>query len=120
MQCGSKDTLARWESIGRRGPRLISLAQVLSSGRGSIQLTLKEFISEVTSFHTRLMEQMSARVMEVLAGALPDSVQVDLVELTCEHQHRSHDDISRRTAPTKTDWGLVRGALAKIEHNSNH
>jgi hypothetical protein len=35
------------------------------------------------------MEQMSERVKRVLAGALADSVQVDLDGLKREHKHRS-------------------------------
>jgi hypothetical protein len=90
-----------------------------SAARGSFRLTLEDFISEVSSFHTRLMEQMSKRVTHVLAGSLPDNVHVDLVGLQREHQCRSHDDIRHRTVPTQTDWSLVRAALAKIERNSN-
>jgi hypothetical protein len=85
---------------------------------GCFQMTLEDFISEVVSFHTRLMEQMSERVIHVLAGALPDSVHIDLPELRHEHQYRSHNDVRHRTVPTNTDWSLVRAALAKIEGNS--
>ena len=88
-----------------------------SAVRGSFQLTIEDFISELVSFHTRLMEQMSERVTRVLAGALPDGVHVDLAALEREHSHRSHNDISRRTAPTTTDWNCVRGTIAEIERN---
>lgn len=84
---------------------------------GSFQLTIEDFISEVVSFHTRLMEQMSERVTRVLAGALPDSVQVDLGGLKREHNHRSQNDINHRTVPTTTDWSLVRAAIAEVERN---
>jgi hypothetical protein len=85
---------------------------------GTFQLTLEDFISEVTSFHTRLMEQMGERIKQVLAGILQDSVHVDLHGLKREHQQRSHNDIHHRTVPTNTDWSLVCAALAKIEGHS--
>jgi len=90
-----------------------------SAVRGSFRLTLEHFLSEVTSFHTRLMEQMGERVADVLAGALPDSVHVDLAGLQREHHYRSHNDIRHRIVPTHTDWSLVSAALATIERNSN-
>jgi len=90
-----------------------------SAARGSFRLTLEDFISEVSSFHTRLMEQMSQRVTQVLARALPHKVHVDLAGLQREHQYRSHDDIRHRAVPTQTDWSLVRAALTKIERDSS-
>jgi len=93
---------------------------VWSAARGSLQLPLEDFISELTSFHTRLMEQMSERVTQVLAGALPDNVHVDLAGLTREHQYRSHNDIGHRTVPTQTDWSLVGAALAQIGADGQH
>jgi hypothetical protein len=86
-----------------------------SAGRGSFSLPLVEFISEAVSFHDRLMEQMDARVKRVVAGALPNSVGVDLPGLEREHAYRYINDMNRRTVPTTTDWNRVRAAIAEIE-----
>jgi hypothetical protein len=86
-----------------------------SAVRGSFQMPLQDFISEVVSFHTRLMEQMSERVTQFRAGALPDCVHVDLAGMEREHQFRSNNDIRHRTVATKTDWNNVRAAIEEVE-----
>jgi hypothetical protein len=86
-----------------------------SADCGSFSLPRVQFISEVVSFHDRLMEQMHERVKRVVAGALPNSVHVDLAGLQSEHAYRCINDMNRRTVPTTTDWGRVRAAIAEIE-----
>ena len=95
--------------------KLLNGSPAWSAGCGSFSLPLEEFISEAVSFHDRLMEQMGERVKRVVAGALPDSVHVNLAGLEREHAYRSINDMNYRTEPTATDWDCVRAAIAEIE-----
>jgi hypothetical protein len=83
---------------------------------GSAQLSREEFISEAQAFHDALMSQMGERVERVLAGVLPQHVQIDLPGLKREHAERSRTlerELSGPTAPT--DWERVRHAVREVE-----
>jgi hypothetical protein len=83
---------------------------------GSHRIGRATFETELRAFHGALMEQMGRRKDEVLAGALPVDVQVDLPALEREHARRSRtieEAIARPSSPT--DWAAVASAISEIE-----
>lgn len=86
---------------------------------GSHSLPRDEFVREVKSFHTRLMEEMGERVKQVVAGALPPEVRVDLPNLQREHEKRRLLWEGMFAGPaTPTDWKATYEALLEIEQGN--
>lgn len=85
---------------------------------GTYCLSREEFIAEVKSFHTRLMEQMGDRVKQVLAGALSPDIAIDLDWLQREQKERSRSIDGVFLGPsTATDWQAVQSAINEIERD---
>jgi hypothetical protein len=85
-----------------------------SAAVGSYQLLRDEFIEEMKSFHVRLMDQMAARVEQVVAGCLSSEIQIDLPGLVREHEQRTLAlDATLKAAP-ETDWQHVERAIREI------
>ncbi|ANW02365.1 DUF5984 family protein [Bradyrhizobium icense] len=81
---------------------------------GSYQMPRDEFIEEMKSFHVRLMDQMAARVDQVVAGRLPSDIQIDLPGLVREHEQRGRSlDSALRFVP-QTDWQQTERAIREI------
>jgi hypothetical protein len=81
---------------------------------GSYQMPRDEFIEEMKSFHVRLMDQMAARVDQVVAGRLPSEIQIDLPGLVNEHEQRARPlDPALRFDP-ETDWQQAERAIREI------
>jgi hypothetical protein len=81
---------------------------------GEFQMPRREFLAEVQSFHTRLIEQMEGRIEQVYCGKLHPQIQVDLDALVVEHEERSdalHDALALKA---QTDWQAVERAIAEI------
>jgi Family of unknown function (DUF5984) len=86
---------------------------------GSAQLSRQQFIYEVKAFHTALMSQMGERVDQVLAGVLPQQVQIDFPALQHEHAVRSRPlDREFHGPVVPTDWERVRHAVLEIERTA--
>jgi hypothetical protein len=86
-----------------------------SANVGFSQFTRESFLEEVRSFHDRLMGEMKERVDQVLAGALPPQIRVDLAELVREHEGRSRFDNAFANPVVATDWNKVQKAILEIE-----
>lgn len=83
---------------------------------GTFSLPRAQFIVEIQSFHSRLMEQMSERVKSVAAGALNPDISVDLPGLRREHEFRCLSlDRTRATSIPATDWRAVHEAIQEVE-----
>jgi hypothetical protein len=81
---------------------------------GAYQMPRDAFIEEMKSFHVRLMEQMAARVDQVVAGCLPPEIQIDLPGLIREHEQRARSfDSALRFVP-ETDWQQAERAIREI------
>lgn len=81
---------------------------------GEFQMPRREFLAELQSFHTRLIEQMEGRLEQVFCGALPPELQIDLDTLVIEQEERGdalHDALNLKV---QTDWAAVGHAIAGI------
>jgi hypothetical protein len=85
-----------------------------SALRGSYKIPRADFIAEVRSFNKRLMDQMSDRVHEVLAGALGPSINIDMPALVREHEQRSRALESALRHQQQTDWKCVGAAMDEV------
>jgi hypothetical protein len=95
--------------------KLLEGVQAWSAVQGAFALPREQFVSEIQSFHSRLMEQMTVRVEQVLAGALSPEIQIDLVGLQREHEFRSlpiDRTIARSMQPI--DWRRVHEAIQEV------
>ena len=95
--------------------KLFEGVQTWSAVQGAYALPREQFVSEIQSFHSRLMEQMAVRVDLVLAGALSSDIQIDLPGLQEEHEFRSlpiDRTIARSLQPT--DWQRVHEAIQEV------
>lgn len=87
-----------------------------SATAGTHTLPRDAFVEEVFSFHERFMCAMDKRINEVIAGALPKSIRVDLADLAREQRERAAS--VNRSALMRcpgTDWTHVAKAIAKLE-----
>lgn len=85
-----------------------------SALQGSYPMPRAEFIDEIRSFHDRLMDQMSERVQEVLAGALPSGIHIDMPALVREHEQRTRTLEQALLRESRTDWRRVEAAIDEI------
>jgi hypothetical protein len=81
---------------------------------GSYQMPIDEFIEEIKSFHVRLMDQMAARVDQVLAGHFPPAIEIDLPGLVTEHEQRTRSLDEALSVVPGTDWQRVETAIREI------
>jgi hypothetical protein len=81
---------------------------------GSYQMPRDKFIEEMKSFHDRLMDQMAARVDQVVAGCLPSGIQIDLPGLVREHEQRARSLDSALCVDPETDWQQAERAIREI------
>lgn len=96
--------------------RLVDGVQAWSASCGAYCLSREQFIAEVRSFHERLMQQMAERIQQVVDGALPAEVRVDLPGLQREHVKRSElAEITFLSSHTPTDWKAVEAARQVLE-----
>lgn len=96
--------------------RIIDGQPVWSATRGSYHLSRDAFLQEVRSFHDRLMQQMSERLEQVIAGMLPAEIEVDLPELKRQHMGRERS-LERSLAPPAPaiDWKRIREAIRQMK-----
>ena len=88
--------------------------QVWTSGFGEFQLPRREFIAEVHAFHSRLIEEMAARVEQVESGALPPEVQIDIAALRSEQDRRADELHDALDLESQTGWAAVERALHAV------
>jgi hypothetical protein len=82
---------------------------------GRYSLTRSDFVAECQSFHERLMDAMSERINQVVAGVLSPAIQIDLEGLVREHDRRRHlSPLNFGALPSPTDWAAVREAMRTI------
>lgn len=83
---------------------------------GTYTLTRDAFVEEVLSFHERFMRAMDERVNEVIAGALPKSIRIDIGGLVREQQERvASVNRSKLMRSPRTDWAQAAKAVARLE-----
>jgi hypothetical protein len=86
-----------------------------SASYGTYSLPCQQFAEEVRTFHSRLMRAMAERVENVVAGALPSEVHVDIPGLLREqHMRASLSSANFGPPPDPTDWDAVRQAIKTI------
>lgn len=94
--------------------RLFDGKPAWSAVLGSYQMPRNEFIEEMRSFHSRLMEQMTVRVEQVQEGALAPEIEIDLPGLAKEHEQRMRTlDTALNQCP-RTDWNEIERAIREI------
>ena len=99
--------------------KLIDGHPAWSATVGCYTLTRDEFLSEVRSFHERLMEQMGERVQRALSGAIPREIRIDLPGLAAEHIQRCGSLDAVLSAPrTPTDWATALDAIRRVERGT--
>lgn len=94
--------------------RLFDGKPAWSAVLGSYQMPRNEFIGEIKSFHYRLMEQMAARVEQVLAGALSSEIEIDLPRLVKEQEQRVRTLDAALNLLPQTDWQETERAIGEI------
>jgi hypothetical protein len=99
-----------WDNHDRHFGGKLAWSAVL----GAYQIPRDEFIEEVTSFHVRLMDQMAARVDQVVSGCLPSEIQIDLPGLVREHEQRARSLDSALKIVPGTDWQQAESAICEI------
>jgi len=96
--------------------QLIEGVHAWSALHGRYRISRDQFVIEVRSFHERLMAQMTERVEQVVAGALPAQIRVDLHGLRREQAKRcSLVDSAFEALTPPSDWRRVQDALRQIE-----
>lgn len=95
--------------------KLVDGVPAWSAQHGSYRLPKSDFLSEVQSFHARLMGQMADRVARVAAGALAPNVRIDVPSLQREQLERCRALDQALLTPVATDWAAVREAIAEIK-----
>ena len=90
--------------------------QAWSASTGTHTLPRNAFVEEVLSFHERFMSAMDKRINEVISGALPKSIRVDLDGLASKQQKRAasvnHSSLVRCPG---TDWTHAAKAIARLK-----
>jgi len=104
-----------WDNRDRHFDRKPAWTAVL----GSYQMPRDKFIEEMKSFHDRLMDQMAARVDQVVAGCLPSEIQIDLPGLVREHEQRARSLDSALSVVLETDWQQAERAIREILSGRN-
>lgn len=82
--------------------------------RGSYKLPRSEFMSEIQSFHSRLMEQMALRVGQVLSGAPAPEVCINQAALEMEQKERGGTLNRALSSSVQTDWQSVEMAINEV------
>lgn len=82
--------------------------------QGKYKLSRAEFNKEVQSFHTRLMDQMTQRVGQVLSGALSKEININLDGLKREHEQRCHSLDEALSLHPQTNWQAVEQAINEL------
>jgi hypothetical protein len=87
-----------------------------SATAGTHSLPRDTFIKEVLSFHERLMCAMDKRIHQVIAGALPKSIRIDIDGLVREQRERvASVNRSALMRCPETNWTHAALAIAKLE-----
>lgn len=81
---------------------------------GRYQLKRDQFMLEIRSFHTRLMNQMSERIEQVLTGILSPEINIDLASLVREHEQRFSTLDKALSSPFLTNWQETQRAIDEI------
>ena len=85
-----------------------------SAMKGHFQMLREDFVSEVRSFHSRLIEQMTSRVSQVVAGALSPEIRIDFPGLLTEHEQRRNTFNEGLGNNVATPWDEVEHAILEI------
>jgi hypothetical protein len=85
--------------------------QAWASLIGRFKLPRADFEAEVRSFNDRLIDQMGTRIRQVIEGALPPSIEIDIGGLVHEHNERGKAlESAMAEPPDATSWDEVRTA----------
>lgn len=85
-----------------------------SAMKGNFQMQREDFVREIESFHFRLIEQMTSRVNQVVAGALSTGIRVDFPGLLAEHEQRRNAFNQALSNTVTTQWHEVERAIMVI------
>jgi hypothetical protein len=86
--------------------------------KGDFQMLREDFVGEVESFHFRLIEQMTLRVNQVVAGALPAEIRIDFPGLLAEHEQCRNAFNQALSNTVTTPWDEVERAIKVIAGDS--
>jgi hypothetical protein len=89
-----------------------------SALKGHSQMPREDFVREIESFHFRLIEQMSSRVNQVVAGALSPEIRIDFPGLIAEHEQRRKAFEQALSNKMITQWDEVERAVMVIAGDS--
>ncbi|WP_431476396.1 DUF5984 family protein [Massilia eburnea] len=87
--------------------------------KGHLQIPRDEFIKEIESFHFRFIEQMAVRISQVVSGALPPEIRIDLQQLQAEHEERQNAFKLALSNIVSTPWDEVERAILAISAARN-
>lgn len=94
--------------------KLIDGQAAWSANLGAHKLLRSEFVHEVESFHTRLMNQMEERVKQVVAGVLNPEISIDFAALVKQHEKRCLSLQSALDVKAETDWSKIEKAIHEV------
>lgn len=82
---------------------------------GEWLLSKTDFLAEIRQFHKRLISEMAGRVDSVVAGCLPDDVEVDIDNLLIEQRQERLNALDRALAtPVDENWDFIRKLLGEF------
>ena len=105
-----KDVHIEWDNRDRQ----FEGKPAWSAQVGSYSMPRDQFVSEMASFHDRLMEQMAARVDQVMAGHLPSEIEIDVPSLVREQGQRTRSLAEALRVTPQTDWRRAETAIREI------
>ncbi|TFW31642.1 DUF5984 family protein [Massilia horti] len=105
-----KDVHIEWDN----SEKFIDEKVAWTARKGHFHMPREVFIREVESFHFRLIEQMTSRVSQVVAGALPPDIRIDFKGLLSEHEQRRNAFSLALRNTISTSWGEVEQAILAI------
>ena len=110
MWSDEKSVHIEWDNTGK----LFDGKPAWSALEGHFEMPREEFVKEVQSFHSRLIEQMASRVSRVVAGTLPIEIRIDFPGLLSEHEQRRNAFLEALSNTVTTPWDEVERAVQVI------
>lgn len=112
MWSDSENVYIQWDNRGRE----FKGQQAWSAIAGTYAMPRDAFVEEVLSFHARFMCSMENRINQVVAGALPKSIRVDMDGIARQQRERAASvNRSALIRHPGTDWIQVGKAIARLE-----
>ncbi|RYG88371.1 MAG: hypothetical protein EON58_20035 [Alphaproteobacteria bacterium] len=114
MWSDDTDVHIEWEN----GDKLINGELAWSAVRGHFSLPRAIFVGEVRAFHSRLFEQMTSRIEQVVAGALNPDIHIDLPGLIAANEQRRDEAAQALEKRPQASWDEIRAALLTISSDT--